>query len=290
MPSIALEARENIFSKSDNWLKVAVTSTGFHKITRTDLSSAGIDPSSIDPRTFRLLWGGGRPLPLIPGNPAPELREVAIHVECELDGSFDSGDFILFYAPAAGFYDYDADSAEIVYIKNSYTTEGILYFTYAADFDTDPVRMEIVNAAPGGAGTTVFSYQDMRRYEQDEFLSDRDNIIFDYFRWYWIGEVDTFDLFINVDDLTGTGLSRMKMAMAGRSPWVEINGFVADSFVNNDYLGISHIWSDAFSGGLNHLRLKVNKNLNDSLLDYVELCSSGRFSAYMDRFLGRPGD
>jgi glutaconate CoA-transferase subunit A len=28
----------------------------------------------------------------------------------------------------------------------------------------------------------------------------------------------------------------------------------------------------------------------DELLDYVEFCSSGRFDAYLDRFLGRPGD
>jgi hypothetical protein len=271
MPSISLEARENIFEHAENWLKVAVTSAGFHKITASDLTSAGIDPASIDPRTFRVFRGGGKPLEVSIGHATPELREVAIHVEGEADGSFDGGDYILFYAPAANFYAYDTDSAEIVYIKNSYTTEGILFLTYAADFDTDPVRMETVNAAPSGSATTIFSYHDMKRFEQDEFLSDKDNLVFDYFRWYWIESIDTFDLYINLDDLTGTGLSRMKMAMAGRSPWVEINGFVPDSIVNNDYRGISHIWSDAFSSGLNHLRIKVNKNIRDSLLDYIEL-------------------
>jgi len=293
MPSISLEARENIFERAENWLKVAVRSTGFHKITASDLTSAGIDPASIDPRTFRVFWGGGKPLEIELDYPTPELSEIAIHVKGEADGSFDGGDYILFYAPAANFYNYDADSAEIVYIKNSYTTEGILFLTYAADFDTDPVRMETVNAAPGGAAITIFSYQDVKRYEQDEFLSDKDNIVFDYFRWYWIESIDTFDLYINVDDLTGTGLSRMKMAMAGRSPYVEINGFVPDSIVNNDYRGISHIWSDAFSGGLNHLRIKVNKNIRDSLLDYIELSyqrriqyQGGTFTFYGNGSLG----
>ncbi len=63
-------------------LRIGVTHDGVTRITPTDLQNAGVDVSTIDPRTFALSSQG---------------QPVAIRVAGEADGSFDAGDSIEFF-------------------------------------------------------------------------------------------------------------------------------------------------------------------------------------------------
>jgi hypothetical protein len=67
--------------------KVVVNQTGLHALSYTALQNAGLPLNSLDPRTLKLSYGYPR-------------QEVAIVVEGEADGMFNSGDRVLFYAQA----------------------------------------------------------------------------------------------------------------------------------------------------------------------------------------------
>ncbi|WP_057939815.1 putative type IX secretion system sortase PorU2 [Algoriphagus resistens] len=70
------------YSYDQTYYKISTASDGIHRISAASLSNSGIDLIGLDPRTIRLYHRG---------------KEVAIHVEGENDGKFDTGDFIDFY-------------------------------------------------------------------------------------------------------------------------------------------------------------------------------------------------
>jgi Peptidase family C25 len=266
---ISLYAEENIFSQSDNWIKIGFNTTGLYKLTYNDLNSAGINVAGIDPRTFRVFRGDGKPLPVAINATTAELSEMAVHVSGAEDGSFDSGDYVLLYSPGPDFYDYNMRQSQLEYVNNRYNPESYAFLTYGGGFSSDPLRMEAQNVTPHSMSTDVFSFRDKKHFEQDEFLSEYQGIIFDYYRWYYIDEA-SFDFHMFIDDLTGFELSKLSMAFAGRSPSIKIKGFGPDE--SNIYPDSAIFWSSAFSSGLNLLEITLDGNIRgDHLLDYMEL-------------------
>ncbi len=68
---------------SQSYFKLSVTQTGIHRVTYSDLNSAGAPVASIDPRNFQI-WHRG--------------QEISISVFGESDGVFSLGEYISFYA------------------------------------------------------------------------------------------------------------------------------------------------------------------------------------------------
>ncbi|MFD2202450.1 C25 family cysteine peptidase [Shivajiella indica] len=64
------------------YYKIPTVEDGIHRITFASLSSAGINPNTLDPRNIRLYHRG---------------EEVAIYIQGEQDGRFDTNDFIDFF-------------------------------------------------------------------------------------------------------------------------------------------------------------------------------------------------
>lgn len=80
------------------WVKIAVTQTGVHKIDMSLLQQMGFDAATIDPRNLAIFGNGGQMLP--EANSATrydDLFENAIFIEGENDGHFDAGDILYFY-------------------------------------------------------------------------------------------------------------------------------------------------------------------------------------------------
>jgi hypothetical protein len=95
--STSAHANSSVLS-SGRWFKLSVSQNGIYKIDKDFLFSMGVDASSIDPKNIRIYGNGGKPLPESNFSFKPDdLIENAIFVEGESDGSFDSGDYILFY-------------------------------------------------------------------------------------------------------------------------------------------------------------------------------------------------
>ena len=80
-----------------NWYKVAVEERGVYRITYDDFRKMGFD-AQIDPRKIQVFGNVGGMLPQSNNASRPaDLTENAIVVSGEDDGSFDRGDYILFF-------------------------------------------------------------------------------------------------------------------------------------------------------------------------------------------------
>lgn len=96
--SAKMPAQESPF-KTGTFYKIKVDKSGIFKITTKFLRDNGINPSSINPKNFRIYGNGGLMLPEYNQDfryGAPQ--EIAIQVVGEEDGKWDDGDYALFYA------------------------------------------------------------------------------------------------------------------------------------------------------------------------------------------------
>ncbi|MBI5660891.1 MAG: type IX secretion system sortase PorU [Ignavibacterium album] len=112
------------------WVRFETPEEGIYKITRSQLSSFGIDPNTVDPRTIKIYNNGGKILPELQSAPRPiDLVENAIMVVGEDDGKFDANDYILFYGRGTNFFDYDSDGKTIKRFKHPYSKSNFYWIT-----------------------------------------------------------------------------------------------------------------------------------------------------------------
>lgn len=115
---------------SGKWFRFEAPEEGMYKITRSDLSSYGIDASTVDPRTIKIYNNGGKALPENINTSRPnDLEENAIIVVGEDDGSFDEGDYIIFYGRGNSFWDYDSDGSTIKRFFHPYSNINYFWIT-----------------------------------------------------------------------------------------------------------------------------------------------------------------
>jgi hypothetical protein len=113
-----------------NWYKIGVKQSGICRITYSDLTSMGINPSQIDPRNIRVYGNGGGMLPENNSSPRQDdLAENAIEVVGEADGSFNEGDYILFYAKGPVSWSYNSTLKLFVHSSNLYSEMACYFIT-----------------------------------------------------------------------------------------------------------------------------------------------------------------
>lgn len=97
---------------SGNFYKIKVDKSGIFKITTQFLKDNGINPSSVNPKNFRIYGNGGLMLPEFNQDPRySSLQENAIQVVGEDDGVWNDNDYALFYAQGPDGYNlYDTDN------------------------------------------------------------------------------------------------------------------------------------------------------------------------------------
>ncbi len=81
-PPVSLSQNFNWITPNKTYLKLSVVDDGMYRITRSDFTNAGINTSSVDPRTVKLFNKGA---------------QIPIYFEGESDGTFDSPDYFDFY-------------------------------------------------------------------------------------------------------------------------------------------------------------------------------------------------
>jgi len=90
---------------SGNFYKIKVDKSGVFKIDSQFLSANGINPSSVNPKNFRIYGNGGVMLPEYNQDVKySALQENAIQVVGEDDGVWNDGDYALFYAQGPNGY------------------------------------------------------------------------------------------------------------------------------------------------------------------------------------------
>ena len=111
---------QNSVLSSGNWYRFYVQKSGVFKVTKSFLSSLGLN-TNVDPKKIRIYGNGGRMLPLLNSEEYPmDLTENAIQFVGENDGVFDSQDYILFYAEGMDKWNNDYKSNLNIYSDKSY--------------------------------------------------------------------------------------------------------------------------------------------------------------------------
>lgn len=145
------------------WYKFGIQTEGIYRINRSDLNNYGIDPNNVDPQTIKIFNNGGYTLPERVTDDRPDgLVENAIYVSGEGDGSFDDGDYILFYARGPVFWEYNDDSENIERRKNLYTETNYYFITSGG---SSGKRMQVINSGASAnsykqTSTKAFLYKD----------------------------------------------------------------------------------------------------------------------------------
>lgn len=146
--------------------KIAIPQTGVYKIDYNFLQSLGVDVNNIDPRNIQILGNGGYIVPEIAGSASTvdDINENAIWVQGESDGSFDAGDYILFYANGPKYWVYSTISNIFVHIQNIYTKEAYYFIKIAAT----PGKRIGTRASLSGTAYTTSSYDALLHHEEDD--------------------------------------------------------------------------------------------------------------------------
>jgi hypothetical protein len=175
--------KENSALASGNWYKIAVSNSGMHKMTSQDLSGLGINVGAINPKNIRIYGNGGGMLPENVNNfRYDDLQENAIFVSGEADGSFDSGDYILFYGESPHAWKYSSSDNKLDKFPHLYSDYN--YYFITADLGEGK---RISNLPSSGLSPTLTSNKFNDAYHHE---LETDNLIGTGRMWY--GE--TFEL------------------------------------------------------------------------------------------------
>jgi hypothetical protein len=166
--SLVIAIRVPVYGQSTvlqtgGWYKVAVENRGVYKITYNDFKKMGFG-SGIDPRKIKVFGNAGGMLPQASNISRPvDLTETAIYVAGEADGSFDRGDYILFFAEGPDHVEYDKDRQVFAYENNLYSDKNFYYITISND---DGKRI-VNHPQPDGNFAVVDQYDDFVYHEVD---------------------------------------------------------------------------------------------------------------------------
>lgn len=151
---------------SGNWYKIAVTQSGFYKIDKTLLQNIGISTTGLDPRNLRIYGNGGK---LMSEHNADfkydDLKENAIFVQGEADGSFDSGDYILFYGQSTDSWKRNKGTGSCLKFQHklNYFSDTSYYYITA---DLGPGKRVLNNSSLAVSPTQTTSSYDYFDYHE----------------------------------------------------------------------------------------------------------------------------
>lgn len=144
------------------WHKIAIPSTGLYKIDHSYLASK-LGVSGISSARIRLFGYGGNMLPERNTGTVKGLTETAIWINDGGDGSFDPGDYFVFYGQGPVNWNPSADNKKLIQEKNFYEDRGY----YFLNFD-EPAEKRVQNQGsmlPGNVSVTTYSA--VALHEQD---------------------------------------------------------------------------------------------------------------------------
>lgn len=155
-------ALTNSVLATGQWFKFKVEKTGVYKLDKNFLNNLGMNTDGIDPRNLKVYGNGGQSLPLLSElNRFFDLPENAIQVAGEQDGSFDGGDYILFYGTSTEGYVQENDSN-----LNPYSDDSYYYVTAGGA----PGKRVIPMVEPTGTvDFNINEFDDYQFHEKDEY-------------------------------------------------------------------------------------------------------------------------
>ncbi len=122
-------ADSSVLSKGD-WFKIAVVQSGIYKLTYQQLKDLGMKVDEIDPATLQIYGNGAGMLPEKNSDfRDDDLLENAITVEDGQDGSFNEGDYILFFGESQTKWDFVPLKLAFTHTNNNYSDTTFYFVT-----------------------------------------------------------------------------------------------------------------------------------------------------------------
>jgi len=150
---------------SGNWYKVKIEKSGIYKVSYEELSAMGFDVS-VHPSTISVYGNGGSPLPEKNDDfRYDDLYENPIQVIGGEDGSFDNGDYILFYGEGPMTWKYNPVN-QAFYHNISYYKDFSYYFITSVS--SNAKRVEDITPPTGTPDVEVSDFTDYAVHEIDE--------------------------------------------------------------------------------------------------------------------------
>ena len=276
-----------------NWYKFAVDTTGVYKIDRDFLQNLGIDVNSINPKNIQIFGNGGGMLPFKNEDFRHDgLQENAIYVSGEDDNSFDTNDFILFYAKGPHNWNTAPSLNETAHQFNIFSDQAYYFITVANSFGK---RIQDKAQITGSASQQITSFHDYTFFEKDDvnmfavgqqWFGDSFNI--ENVRTYSIpfNNIDSFeDVIVRVRGVTESSLaSQMDIKVNNQSLFsinFSANGGLTKAVANKNSGTIQ------LSGDVVTVEITYNNNGNPSAkayLDYIEVLGKKRLVANGSQF------
>ena len=152
----------NSVLSTGQWFRFYIEDSGVYRLSKSFLSSLGINTNSVDPRTIKIYGNGGRMLPLSNSENYPfDVVENAVKFIGEEDGSFDNNDYILFYGEGPKTYSEESETN-----LNIFTDKTYYYVNISSGNGKRIQEMPTIDASPD---IVINTFQDYQYYEVDEY-------------------------------------------------------------------------------------------------------------------------
>lgn len=268
--------------KNGSWYKIRLKKSGVFKLEKSFFDQNGI-PTNFDPRTLKIYGNGGRMLNENPGDfRYGALQQNAIRVVGEEDGSFDSGDYILFYAQGPHDWNRLSNSTitTITHRFNQYSDYAYYFITFGGE-EGKRIQDAVVEGSP---------VQTFHQYDEYQFY-EKDSLSVNQVGKQWMGESFT----VNPNQsftLTGggptTGEALIKYRLVSRDAWgagwslsvngnsINTNNFGPGSFAVNSGAKLIETSGNTFT-----FNISVNDINNPGafvFLDYLEVIYEANLS------------
>jgi len=266
---------------SGDWYQFSLDRDGVYKITYSDIVAAGINIDGTASSKIKMYGFGGMLSEKNIDFRYPDIPEVAIEMMDGGDGSFDAGDYFLFYAQGPDSWNHDQINKVFHHQLNIYSRKAN-YFLVISDGDGE--RISTINSAQN-ANYSVNSFTDYGLIEDENY-----NLINSGRRWFG----DRFEFTTNYnyelkfDHIKSESPVYFKAVTAARS--TKSSTFTIKVLDQTKTINIAAIpggsypsyavggqkdWTFNYTGSSNSLAISVDYNqpLSGSVgwLDYIEV-------------------
>jgi hypothetical protein len=143
---------------SGMWYKISITQSGVYKIDKAFLEQCGINVNGLNPNSIHIYGNGEGKLPEANSvNRTDDLAKIDVFVMGDSDGSFDDGDYLLFYG--VGPSKWSVNGVGQFYENHNIYSDVSNYFIQV-DASIIPARMtnQVLSSAPENTIVTDYNY------------------------------------------------------------------------------------------------------------------------------------
>ncbi|WP_367773429.1 type IX secretion system sortase PorU [Flavobacterium sp. WC2421] len=281
----------NSVLSSGDWYRFYIEKSGVYKISKSFLQELGFPANGIDPKKIKIYGNGGKMLPLSNNIDYPDdLIENTIQIIGEDDGTFDTNDYILFYAQGVDTWNEESQTN-----INLYDTKSYYYITSSGD---NGKRMGQMTQPLGNSTLNLNTFDDYQYHETDLV-----NIA--HLGRQWFGE--SFDInqeqefefnFPNIDLTTPIKIKAVTASAAYTPTSFQVSAnsqsigqitFPAINTNSDTEFYVGNLPSNATFNSAENVKIKLTYNNNGvpgskGFLDYIGLLAKRKLQGYGKQF------